>query len=71
MSNLTNIKFKDGDEDGSETEAAENISIETVANGWIVKVVDGEGDEYTEVYNFESSSNLITAIKEALGAPGA
>jgi hypothetical protein len=65
--NLTNIKFKDGDDDGEEF-AMSNVNIETVTNGWILRVTDSDDEETTEVFSFSDSDGLMEAIQTALGA---
>ena len=70
MQSVTNLKFKDGEEEEG-VFVASSISIEAVSNGWILKVSDEDEEETTEVYSFEQAPEMLTAIKEALGAPGA
>jgi hypothetical protein len=66
-----NLEFKDGDGDEYDFSPTD-ITIKTVTNGWILETIsEEEEEELTEVYNFEQASQLIEAIKRALGAPGA
>jgi hypothetical protein len=65
-----NLEFKDGDGEDYEFSPTE-ITIKTVTNGWILEVISEEDEEVTEVYGFEQATELVKAIKTALGAPGA
>lgn len=66
MTNLTNLKFKDKDGE-DDNPSSIRASIETVSNGWILKVEDDEtGAEWTEVYSFDSGNSLIDGLKEVL-----
>ena len=65
MNLVTNLKDKDG---GDEETITTYATIEVVANGWILKVTDENEEEYTEVYTFDKSKDLLDAIQIALGA---
>ena len=65
MKAVTNLmtKDKDGDDD---VFSASNLEVETVSNGWILRVVDEEETEYTEVFQFHEADKLLGAIQTAL-----
>jgi len=65
MKAVTNLmtKDKDGEDD---VFSASNLEIETVSNGWILRVVDEEETEYTEVFQFHEADKLLGAIQTAL-----
>lgn len=70
MTNVTNLKIKDKDGDDIMNAPAASVHVETVSNGWILKIVEEDGEEYTEVYSVHAASEMLDAIKSALGATG-
>lgn len=58
------LKFKDGDEDGTAAHLNE-ITISCVDNGFIVHIMDSEGEEIREVYLHRQA--LINALDAHLG----
>lgn len=68
MNNLVKLEREPDEKDGDDTEfSAINLEVETVDNGWILKVTDEDDTEYTEVFRFDDAPHLMEAIKEALG----
>ena len=68
MNNLTNIKFKDGDEDEADDIYTSRIVIDVAENGWLVSVEDEEGEEIRHVYQFDSKEEMLKLLQESLGA---
>ena len=67
MNIVTNLKEKDGDGDDDEGVYTENISVDIVDNGWIVRIATVEGEEITSVYQIEQGSDMLKVLAEVLG----
>ncbi len=65
MKVMGNTQIKDGDGDEEEFSST-NLAIETVGNGWILRVTDEEDVESCEVFDFSNVDKLMIAIREAL-----
>lgn len=63
MSNVSNLKFKDGDGDDGRSYGIDQVRIKEVHNGWIVETLyDDDGGEYTSVFN--NSDELWDHLKK-------
>ena len=65
MNLVTNLKDKDG---GDEEIMTSFVTVEVVNNGWILKVMDEDDEEYISVYSFDQKDDLIRELAVALGA---
>jgi len=63
---LNMIDFKDGDE--GEGISYPSIQLEEVTNGWLVTLLDSEEEEYQYVYDFKNKGDLLSLLKDILGA---
>jgi hypothetical protein len=66
MGNLTNLKFKDGDDDGGDF-SLEFVNIEMVGNGYLVTFSYDDGDEEKEVYDYKDRKSMMKSIEQKLG----
>jgi len=64
MSNITNLKYKDGED---EDILIENIKIETVSNGYVIRFTYDDEEEVVEVYSRKDGKDMMKSISEALG----
>ena len=63
MTNLTNIRFKDGDGEDDRIPEGNDINIRTVHNGWILTSTNPEGAEYVGVFSFNNPTDLLKKLE--------
>ena len=66
MSKVTNLQFKDGDDDDGDF-SLENVSIDMVDNGYVVTFSYDDGDEVKEVYGYKDRKDMMKSIEHKLG----
>lgn len=64
--NVTNLEFKDGDDDDDFDNVTGGVNIEPVDNGWIVNVINDEGD-IRKVYEYKNGALMMKFLTEVLG----